>query len=576
MKNIFRILQLSAVILASVGCTETMVDEPIGAGGVESGYATLTLSGAVKSRVIFDYDAASYKLTPSWEVGDRITLFDENKEFLAHFALTGEAGASTAEFTAENLFDLLEGDEYNIIYPAVDDESYPESFTIKDSVQSATGDADHLDDNLVFTANFTYDVSDVITLTSEQCVVVANVVSIGSSNAVNSVSYTIGDQSAVEVSLTTPASNEAVIFIPSNPQASSQSVSFTVTYNSDQTKEFTSLSNSVAHLAAGVYTTYLDMDSADSVTDIEILPSGTSSETEIIIPLGLSIESAGTVSEYSISVTNGGEAITTKIEVTEVTKSDKSLVLTISDKIYSDDTVLVSYSGESTTVGYEGATKLQTFDNKSFSPTPKNLIEESQLDVYGIEDGGVSNNSGQARGLFTISSEKAYMGDSSLYYAKSNSTTTWSGAIYYYFSSLGSYAAANAAIKNITPDTYIARAHIFQIKAIEEIFQLRFKGYQAGTTTNSAPSFVAQTVENSTVTNEWIPIEVEIDLTGLSEDPLTDGIMSIQFPTTYTQDTAPDSEFYFDNYCFYKKSELYRPTESSGGVGVGDLNEEEF
>ncbi len=272
---------------------------------------------------------------------------------------------------------------------------------------------------------------------------------------------------------------------------------------------------------------------------------------------------------FTLSVVNDDFEGAQDMAIKSAAADGENLVLTLTSPIYSDDTVKITYTGESITAN-EGYTKLTEFENKEVALEPTNLIEEDELDAHNFEDEGTNNNN-SSQDTMVISSARGYGGTSnSLHYKATNASGDFSGSIIYYINSKNIANHGRMAVKDITPDEYVARIYIYQVVANTDSFQLRFKGYKSGTTTAiTSEDNDRAAVTNSETIGEWVPIEATIDLSGYEErysETLFDGVLALRFENTYTQNTAPQCEFYLDNYCFYRKSDLYRSEAGSSEI----------
>lgn len=565
MRNIIRFFQLSAIVLASVGCSDQFEESVVGNSADLSDRATLSLTGAVQSKVVYAYESG-VGLKSSWEGDESISIFSEDgTTHLIDFVCSETSADGTATFIAEsNLFAFEQGVEYKIVYPATD--TYVANPTLSEFTQSASGDTTHLDGALVMEADYTYDANTElqITLESNQCVVRATISNLDDW-VPSSVTYAIGSQS-VKVNLTTYTSGNAVVYIPSDPQDSGSTPTFTVTYDSGSTKSDFELGTlSKDHEAGVVYSLTLNMGNVPTSATAGDA-TATSATDEIIIPLGVEMTAVSTEG-FTLSVVNDDFSGAQYMAIKSAAADGENLVLTLTSPIYSDDTVKISYSGESVSAN-DGYTKLVKFTDKVVSLTePTNLINTTARTMHDFEDGGGSNknNNGTTCEVFKISSDKAYTGNNSLYYSKSNVTEyNVSGALVYYIGNQ-SVSVENTPLKGIAPDSYVARINIYMVSGNSsgQTIQVRFKGYTADSTTALDGEKTAA-VPDLTTYEEWLERDITVDLSTYTANETMDGYLAMR--VTNSSGSVPDISFYTDNIRFFKKSDLYRSEAGSSVI----------
>ncbi|MFR9581465.1 MAG: hypothetical protein SNH01_07565 [Rikenellaceae bacterium] len=563
MKNIFKLLQLSSILLASVACNDQSVEGTMGDVDPQGEYATLTV-GTPSTKVSYVYDPASGVAT-AWEEGDQISIFDNDttKSHLSDFTLKELNDDGTATFVANSVdFDFVEGDTYNVVYSpdGAVATSYPESYGSFSTTQTASGDATHLKSAITLTGSFEYSsISSTVSLASEQCVEVVTLSSFGDV-VPTALSFTCnGATSTVTLGYTPEGS--AVVLIPANPNNSGAEATFEVTCSGgdDASLERTA-TLSQDHKAGSVYFYDIAMSVDESIEANSA--TATSGESSIILPLGVVISNAGDVGDYSISVDNGGAQ---SVSITSVSASDTNLVLALSAPIYSDDVVTLSYSGTSTLCN-GGETILSTFSNLTVSAEATNLVGSDYLEMYSLEDGGVSNTSSNHKALL-ISTDDATVGSNSLCYSYDNSyanstmASTATAAVAAY------YVGINADPQPIpfTLGDYIIR---FDCKIVEATASLT-EAFYARIKTPSSQSVQYIDFGDYTI-DSWYTVDVTMPLT--TTLGYTDGTYAYSHVSFRTKNTGTalnesdkyvtpvDAEFFIDNIRVYNKSTLYRPT----------------
>lgn len=574
-----------------VGCSESF-DESTIVDGANDGYATLTLSGGVQTKVAYAYEAGT-AITASWESGDQISLFDSTQGHVAEFEYTSTDDSGNAIFTSVVACDPIEGDNYEIIYPAR--ETYPDDFTLGSGLtleQSASGDTSHLDDAIVFASGeFIYGTSGLVTLNAQQCVIVASVVNIGNVTP-TSVTYTAGN-TVVTLELLSYSGGDVKFFIPADPQTRGVATTFVIAYDgtpnnmttteAGNIKTFT-VTTSQDQAIGGVYNLTLDVDNPFTNYDAGT-PSATSGEDTIILPLGLEISSVGDLSDYSISVANDSYGGEQAIAIKTIEASGSDLILTLSSPIYNDDVVLISYNGTSTKMS-DDKTALNTFSAKQLTPEGTNIIGSDYLDMYSFEDAGSNNWGSNEKAFYIYATDEASTGSNVLYYSYdnsvANSTLASSIVSQYYVGSKVSYTTIYKAQKQ----AYVAR---FDCKILEcdgsldGAISLRSRATLNGTTTFN---YVETVVDFSGVEvgGDWGTIDVEYSFAeqawGDDDDYnayiafLTTSVASLKSGSSSVYVTSTDAEFYIDNVRVYEKSALQRTERIatvSGGIGVDDM-----
>ncbi|MFR9581463.1 MAG: hypothetical protein SNH01_07575 [Rikenellaceae bacterium] len=591
-RNIISALALASAVMTS--CTELSEDNTVypnsGDESVESGSATLTLSsggGSTMTKVAYNYDGTMISL--AWEYGDTISLFDSEGEYLADFKTSlSYAGLTTAQFTClDDEFQLVDGEKYQVYYPAMTE--IPSVYTIEESTQLTSGDASHLKDGVVLKTSepFTYseEETQIVELACQQSVISLTLINIPSEITPKSVSFThsaVSDSAAV-VNLESHNNGDSSVtmFIPVvSGGAIGDEVKFVVTYTengvTDTIEETTTLSQILE--AAKMYSYAMNMDE-DLSLEIET-PTVNSASDYIILPLNSIVDSVGEVSDYSVTVVNGSNTISSvACTNVEMLSGGTSLKLSLSGKVYSDDDVTIGYNyGSGSQLKSKNGSAVSDFST-TVSPSPVNLVVSTAQSMYDFElddtelAKSCSNNS---LAVFAPSDDQASSGSRSLKYSKVEDEQTTAAALLYY---LGSKTISSIMpLVSVEPATdYVARLDIF-IEDMGDIdLYIRYKGYSVGTTTVVAGDESFKADLSGLNTNEWSKdVDVAFNITNANYTTTSDGYLSLKI---YVGDTsaftvAPEGSFYVDNVRFYKKSDLFRPlTETDGGVNLGGMTD---
>ncbi len=586
MKKRFKLILSLSVIAIGTGCSNDIVDDNASIGGSSNGYATLTIGRGVITKVAYDY-SSDIGLTPSWESDDRISLFDNDQNYITDFQYSSVSESGDVTFTSIVACDIVEGSTYEIIYPAVD--SYP-TFSLGSDVsftQSVNGDTSHLDEAIQFTSGeFIYDPATTISLLAQECVIVTTLINIGDWTP-KSVNYSCeGDK--VTLNLNSYSGGDVKLFVPVNPHNEGSAATFTITYDdpnidNDLTKQF-DLTLSQSQVVGGVYNKVLDLDNPFDYYDAGT-PSNTSNENTITLPLSYAISSVGDLDDYSISVSNdlyGGEQAIS-ISAIEIDPADNTnLKFTLSSPIYEDDVVKLSYSGSSTKMSTDRTT-LNTFSDKVVDVAITNIVNSDYLTMYSFEDGGSFNSqTGSVKG-WGLSTDQYYDGTTSALFDGETLGTTNSSAVAvaYYIGNASNYGLKNLEVGK----DYVVRFNIYfdgkglTIDGTYNPITIRFKGSNSDSAEVKSEVVFDFDTDDSTYQNSWQEGEQSLTI-GTTAEPTattTDGNIAFRFTNTYS--TPPSCKFYIDNVRFYLKESIYRServAQTTEGIGVGDFTVEEF
>ncbi len=559
MKNIFKLLQLSTILAVGVSCSDVMVDELADETMAQNGdYATITI-GVPQTRVSYLYDSNS-GITTAWESGDEITITKCNdSEVTSLFTLSEITEDLSATFIAQDAtFAFDQGEEYKITYAPTSDEAL---------TQSASGDSSHLKYGVTMSTVFTYG-NVAITLVSEQCVEAVTLSSFAGMTP-TAVKVACGENSTTVELGYTPLS-EAVVLIPIDPITSGSEVTFTVTYKDENGVETTmdkTATPTKDHIAGCVYTSNFVMIVSSAIDITE--SNATSASNTITLPFGAAISETGEVSDYRVSVSNNNYDGDQNITVTKISASGTNLILTLSDTIYSDDNVTVSYSGDSATCN-DGGTAVNNFLGLSvtISVSDLDLVNSSASNLYTFDRS--DNNTYSNHKAFILATE----GDNNnnvMYYSYDNS---------YANSTQGTSGATAACYIGINEDPqpipftvgdYIVRFDCMMLEATSSLtraFYARIK---------TPSSQIIEPIDFGTYTlNEWYSIDVEMPLTttlGYTDGEEASSHISFRTVATSTETndsskyvTPVDAEFYIDNVKVYKKSDIFRTAKAQNIV----------
>ncbi len=550
MKNIFKLLS-AAILLVMVSCSEGVINETDGIVDVENGeFATLTL-GAPMTKVAYVYDDVTSIISAEWETGDQVSLYSSSSSDVALCTFTLKsisASDLSATFVADDAgFSFEDAVTYQVVYSPA-----PEATM----TQSASGDASHLKNGVTLSAEFTYGNASSIILKSEQCIEVVTISAFGGI-VPTSISFSCdGETSTVNLGYT--PSGEAVVLIPAKANSAGSVATFVVSYEGDSVSDTPTLSQN--HEAGCIY--YYSMKLSDEDYVVVSESTATSNDNTITLTFDSEITEIGEASDFSVSVSNDGSTVD-GISVSSIAidaDNSNNLIITLSDKIYNDDDVKLSYGGSSVAC-LDGL--LDNFVDREIEAVGTTIVQSDYHTMYSFDDGNGYNTQNTKVKGWELSTEQYYNGTTSAHFDGANLgiTNSTAVAVAYYIGS-----SSNNGLSGIsTGKSYVVRFMIYfdgvglTIDGNSNPLMLRYKGTNSDSAEVKKEISFSFDTESATYQNSWQEAEQAITI-GTSAEPSSDvttGNISFRFTNTYT--FPPSCKFYIDDVRIYDEETLYRP-----------------
>ncbi len=158
---------------------------------------------------------------------------------------------------------------------------------------------------------------------------------------------------------------------------------------------------------------------SDLISSTQITSLSGSNQIELYV--GTDLAQAGDPSNFTISIMHDGSPVSISVTDVAIKSGDlKSLVITMSDKIYvDDDSISLSYTAptnsDSAVIDNFGR-ELTSFSSYAIEPSASNLIKDSCLSMYDFEEDGTGtskeNNFANGDGVyyFSLSTTRSYTG----------------------------------------------------------------------------------------------------------------------------------------------------------------------
>ncbi|MFR9577125.1 MAG: hypothetical protein SNI54_07865 [Rikenellaceae bacterium] len=301
---------------------------------------------------------------------------------------------------------------------------------------------------------------------------------------------------------------------------------------------------------------------SDLISTSQITSLSGSNQIELYV--GTDLAKAGDPSNFSISASHDGSPLSISVTDVAIKSSDiKSLTLTLSDKIYVDDSnITLSYtapSDSSMAVVDNFDRELASFSSYAVSPEASNLIEDFALSMHDFEEDGTGTtktNVENADGIYTLtrSTTRYTSGTQSLRIHADEIEITKSLAWY-----IGYQANDDtAALLDLSTDCdYIVKLQVYIETAFPSGFTPRIRVRTPWVSTNF--TFVDIPVTDLAL-NQWHELNLTVPVASYSGGTGTYDSFSTGIAITfYNPSTTVSAEAYIDAIEVYRSDAFGRP-----------------
>lgn len=299
----------------------------------------------------------------------------------------------------------------------------------------------------------------------------------------------------------------------------------------------------------------------DLVSTSQITSLSGSNQIELYV--GTDLAEAGDPSNFSISAYHNGAALDISVTGATIKSSDiKSLTLTLSDKIYNDDSnIALNYTAPSagSPVVDNFGRELSSFSSYGVSPEVSNLIEDFALSMHDFEEDGTGTtktNVANADGdyILTRSTTRCTSGTQSLRVYAYDTEVTKSLAWY-----IGYQANDDtAALLDLSTDCdYIIKLSVYIETAFPSGFTPRIRMRTPWVSTNF--TFVDLPVTDL-ATGQWHELTLTVPVASYSGGTGTYETFSTGIAVTfYNPSASVTTDAYIDNIEVYRSDAFGRP-----------------
>ncbi len=300
---------------------------------------------------------------------------------------------------------------------------------------------------------------------------------------------------------------------------------------------------------------------SDLVSTSQIKSLSGSNQIELYV--GTDLAEAGDPSNFSLSAYHDGAALGITVTDVAIKSSDiKSLTLTLSDKIYLDDSnITLSYTAPSagSPVVDTFGRALSSFSSFAISPEASNLIEDFALSMHDFEEDGTGTtktNVENGDGIYTLtrSTTRCTSGTQSLRIHVNETSITKSLAWY-----IGYQANDDtAALLDLSTDCdYIIKLQVYVETAFPSGFSPRIRMRTPWISTNF--TFVDVPVTDLAL-NQWHELTLTVPVSSYSGGTGTYESFSTGLAITfYNPNATISAEAYIDNIEVYRSDAFGRP-----------------